>query len=365
MPMNATADSVRAQILAILGAWGMPADMAETTAEVMVETDLMGVDSHGISMVMMYDGMRRDGQLSLDARPKIERDAGAVVLMDGCASLGHYVSFCAMKLAIEKARAFGIGVVAVRNSHHFGAAGYYARLASDAGMIGLVTSAARNLLMVPTRAAEPMLGTNPIAFAAPAATQRPFVLDMATTTVAGNKVKVYHLKDKPLPEGWVLDEKGVPVTDPHAGYDRLFNARGGGITPLGGTAEMGSHKGYGLAMMAHILSGTLAGAAFPAIHKPKRKKGQPDDIGHFFLALNPGAVRGPGEFEAQLDAELAALRGTKPADPAKPVLIPGDPEDQERARRLEAGIPIPDSLSQHVRDVAAGCGVEFLLRDAG
>jgi LDH2 family malate/lactate/ureidoglycolate dehydrogenase len=364
MPMNATADSVRAQILAILAAWGMPADMAETTAEVMVETDLMGVDSHGISMVMMYDGMRRDGQLDLEARPRIERDAGAVVLMDGGASLGHYVSFCAMKLAIEKARAFGIGVVAVRNSHHFGAAGYYARLASDAGMIGLVTSAARNLLMVPTHAAEPMLGTNPIAFAAPADKQRPFMLDMATTTVAGNKVKVHHLKDKPLPEGWVLDEKGVPVTDPHAGYDRLFNARGGGITPLGGTAAMGSHKGYGLAMMAHILAGTLPGAAFPAIHKPKRRKGQPDDIGHFFLALSPGAVRAPGEFEAQLDEELAALRATKPADPAQPVLIPGDPEDRERARRLDAGIPIPDSLAKLVRDVAAGCGAGFLLKDA-
>ncbi|MBR0663508.1 Ldh family oxidoreductase [Roseomonas hellenica] len=365
MPMNATADSVRAQILAILHAWGMPADMAETTAEVMVETDLMGVDSHGISMVMMYDGMRRDGQLSLDARPQIERDAGAVVLMDGGASLGHYVSFCAMKLAIEKARAFGIGVVAVRNSHHFGAAGYYARLASDAGMIGLVTSAARNLLMVPTRAAEPMLGTNPIAFAAPAATERPFVLDMATTTVAGNKVKVYHLKDKVLPDGWVLDEKGAPVTDPHAGYDRLFNARGGGITPLGGTSDMGSHKGYGLAMMAHILSGTLAGAAFPAIHKPKRKKGQPDDIGHFFLALNPGSVRAPGAFEAQLDEEIAALRATKPVDPAKPVLIPGDPEDQERVRRQREGIPIPDSLAEHVRNVARGCNVPFLLQEAG
>jgi LDH2 family malate/lactate/ureidoglycolate dehydrogenase len=138
MTMNATEASVRAQILAILGAWGMPADIATVTAEVMVETDLMGIDSHGISMVMMYDGMRRDGQLKLTARPVVERDAGAVALMDGGAALGHFACWSAMRLAIGKARAHGVGIVTVRNSHHFGAAGYYARMASDAGMIGPV-----------------------------------------------------------------------------------------------------------------------------------------------------------------------------------------------------------------------------------
>ena len=361
MAMDASEASVRAQILAILGAWGMPRDIADVTAEVMVETDLMGIDSHGISMVMMYDGMRRDGQLKLDARPVVERDAGAVVLMDGGAALGHFACWSAMRMSIGKARAHGVGIVAVRNSHHFGAAGYYARMASDAGMIGLVTSSARNLLMVPTRGAEPMLGTNPIAFAAPAAGERPFVLDMATTTVAGNKVKVYHLKDKPLPEGWVLDEAGAPVVDPHEGYDRLFNAKGGGISPLGGTAAMGSHKGYGLAMMAHVLAATLPGAAFPAVHKARRAPGEGDDIGHFVMALNPGAIREQGAFEAQMAEEIAVLRGTRPAEQGVPVLIPGDPEDAERARRMAEGIPLPEALVAHVREVAAGCGAAFLL----
>ncbi|MDB5412999.1 MAG: yjmC 1, partial [Rubritepida sp.] len=192
--MNVTHTSVRAQILAVLQAWGSPAHLAEVTAEVMVETDLMGVDSHGISMLMNYEEMLRAGQLRISGEPRIARDFAATALVDGADGLGHPAAVMAMKLAIEKARAFGVGAVGVVNSHHFGAAGYYARLASSAGLIGLVTSSTRGVLMVPTRATEPVLGTNPIAFAAPAGPDhRPVVLDMATTTVAGNKVKVYHL----------------------------------------------------------------------------------------------------------------------------------------------------------------------------
>jgi LDH2 family malate/lactate/ureidoglycolate dehydrogenase len=306
--------------------------------------------------------MRRAGQLRLEARPRIVRDMGATALMDGGASLGHPVSVAGMELAVEKALAHGVGVVGVFNSHHFGAAGYYARLASARGVIGMVTSSTRTMLMVPTRGSMPVLGTNPIAFAAPATRNPPFVLDMATTTVAGNKVKVYQLNDKTMPAGWVVDEKGQSVTDPHKGMEYLFQRPEGGITPLGGTPEMASHKGYGLAMLAHILGGTLTGASFSPIRRRTQKPDEPDNIGHFFLALDPRAFREEGAFETQLDAEIDVLRATPPADPALPVLVPGDPEDTERERRLQEGIPVPASLEAHVRDICGRCGAPFLLK---
>ncbi len=359
--MQATAESVRAQILAILGAWGMPPDLAETTAEVMTDTDLAGIDSHGISMLPMYEMLRHSGQLRLDARPRVERDLPSLALVDGCAGLGHPAAHFAMQLAVRKAREAGIGAVVVRNSHHFGAAGWYARLAAAEGCLGLVTSSARTLLMVPTRGTMPVLGTNPIAFAAPAGKNPPVVVDIATTTVAGNKVKAYALRDKTLPEGWVVDEHGASVTDPHRAMSYLFGRPEGGITPLGGTPEMASHKGYGLALMSHLMSATLAGAAFAALHNRTRQPGQPDDIGHFMLALDPRALRPESAFEADVDEIIEELRATPPANPEEPVLIPGDPEMQAREERLVQGIPIPPPLEQQVRDISGRAGVPFLL----
>jgi LDH2 family malate/lactate/ureidoglycolate dehydrogenase len=363
--LHATHDSVRAQILSILQAWGSPLHLAETTADIMVETDLSGVDSHGISMLMAYEELLRQGQLRIAGEPHLRRDFAATALVDGADGLGHPAAFMAMKLAIEKARAFGVGAVGVVNSHHFGAAGCYARLAADAGLIGMVTSSTRGILMVPTRAAEPVLGTNPIAFAAPAGAHKPVLLDMATTTVAGNKVKVYHLNDKPIPEGWVQDGEGRPVTDSHIANDYVFKHKEGGITPVGGPEALGGHKGYGLALMAHILSGTLVGASFSPIRNRTQKPNDPNNIGHFMLAVDPRAFRDIEGYENDLDAVIDVLHATRPADPAKPVLVPGEPEEASRAKRLVKGIPMPESLVQHMRDVAARAGVEYVLQPAG
>jgi LDH2 family malate/lactate/ureidoglycolate dehydrogenase len=363
--LHATHDSIRAQILAILQAWGSPPHLAETTADIMVETDLSGVDSHGISMLMAYEDLLKRGQLRIAGEPRVVRDFAATAMVDGADGLGHPAAFMAMKFAIEKARAFGIGAVGVVNSHHFGAAGCYARLAAEAGLIGLVTSSTRGILMVPTRAAEPVLGTNPIAFAAPAGRHKPILLDMATTTVAGNKVKVYHLNDKPIPEGWVQDGEGRPVTDSHVANDYVFKHKQGGITPVGGPESLGGHKGYGLALMAHILGGTLVGASFSPIRNRTQKPDDPNNIGHFMLAVDPRAFRDIEGYENDLDAVIDVLHGTRPADPAKPVLVPGEPEEMSRAKRLAEGIPMPESLVQHVKDVAARAGVDYMLKAAG
>jgi LDH2 family malate/lactate/ureidoglycolate dehydrogenase len=208
----------------------------------------------------------------------------------------------------------------------------------------------------------PVLGTNPIALSAPARRNRPFLLDMATSTVAANKVKVYQFKDKQLPPGWVLDAEGAPVLDPHAAMDWIFKHPEGGLSPIGGTAEMGSHKGYGLGVVAQLLAGALAGASFGPLRVKTQVEGDPDNIGHFFLALNPAFFRPAGAFEADADDIIDVLHGTPAADPAEPVLVPGDPEAAARAERMGGGIPVTEALARQIRALCEGCGAEYLLR---
>ncbi len=359
--MRAPAKQIEAQLSSVFRAWGMSDEHAATTALVMVETDLRGVDSHGISMLPTYDKEFRAGRLNMRPVWKTLRDGPAMALVDADASLGQTESVHAKNLAVDKCHASGVAVVSVVNSHHFGAAGCYSKIAADRGVIGMVTSATRGVTMVPTFGAEPVMGTNPIAFAAPAHRNPPFSLDMATTTVAAGKVKVYKLNHKPLPSGWVVDGDGKPVTDEGDAFGYVFDKPDGGITPLGGTRDAGSHKGYGLAVMVHILAGTLSGASFSPIRNQTQKSSDPHNIGHFFMAIDPRAFRPEGEFEEDLDQVLDVLRGSKRADANQPVLIPGDPELATRAERLEHGVPIPDDLMVQLRAVATSAGVPFVL----
>lgn len=358
---NASPESVREQILRVLSAWGMQPDLAGTAADLMAETDLLGIDSHGISMLPSYEQKVLAGTLAIAARPRVVRDSTASALLDGMGGLGYPAAEQAMRMAVDKALEHGVGAVAVRNSHHFGAAGVYARIAVRRGVVGLVTSSANGVIMVPTHAAMPMLGTNPIAFAAPAARNEPFVLDMATTTVAANKVKVYDFHRKPLPPGWAVDERGEPVTDAAQAMTYIFDRPEGGLTPLGGTPAMSSHKGYGLAMMAQILGSTLNGSGFAAVHAKRRQPGDPDNIGHFFLALNPDAFRDAGSFEADLDEMIDAMHEAPRAQPDVPVQVAGEPEARERARREREGIPIPAALEMRLREICERCRADFVL----
>src|SRR2546426_7782993 len=310
--MNVPVERVREQVVTLLTAWGMDPQLVRIAAEVMVETDLAGVDSHGVSMLMDYENSKSRGKLNLRAVPRVVRESATTALVDADAGLGHPAAVMAMGIAIKKAKAMGVGVVSVFNSHHFGAAGYYAAMASKEGLVGMVTSATRSIAVVPTRAAVPVLGTNPIAFAAPARRNAPFLLDMATSTVANNKIKVHELNGKPLPPGWVLDERGRPVTDPTSALQIIYDKKGGGgQTPLGGT---------------------LSGASFSPIRVKTQGPGDPDRLGHFFLAIDPKAFRPEGAFEDDLDAVIDVLHATPPVDAALPVLVPGDPENAARPR---------------------------------
>lgn len=359
--MLVSAERVRLQIGSILSSWGMDAGPAQTTVDAMLYSDLSGIDSHGISMLMQYESYWRKGQLNLKACPRIVRESPVTALIDANAGLGHPAAVMGMVLACKKALAAGIGVVSVCNSHHFGATGYYAALAPKHGLVGLVMSSTRTVSVAPTRGAMPVLGTNPIAFAAPARRHPPFLLDMATSTVAGNKIKVYSLNNKPLPPGWILDEHGQPICDPALAMDYIFNRDVGGMTPLGGTAEMGNHKGYGLSVMSHILGGVLAGGSFSPIRNRTQPEGAPDNIGHFFLAIDPKAFREEGAFEDDLDAVIDELHNTAPVDPAAPVLVAGEPEAMHRAQRLRDGIPIPQTLADKLRAVCERSSVAFVL----
>jgi LDH2 family malate/lactate/ureidoglycolate dehydrogenase len=327
----------------------------DKTVDAMVDTDLRGIDSHGISMLMTYDKLRESGRLNIAAPRRITSDTLAIATMDAAGGLGHPVAVDAMMLAMDKARAVGIGAVAVHNSHHFGALGYYARRASTAGLMGFVTTSTRLTGVIPTGSRQSRLGTNPLAFAAPGTHGEPFVLDMSTSTVASNKVRSYALKDLPLPDGWVIDNAGNSIRDAAEGYDAIQNDEYAGLTPLGGPdPSNGGHKGYGLSLMVQILSCSLAGAGMPGT----------GDIGHFFLALRPDAFALAGTSASYVDDLLHTMRASEPLQADVPVLVPGDPEAAERLRRLEHGIPLPQSLLAQLRELCDRDSIPFVLEAA-
>jgi LDH2 family malate/lactate/ureidoglycolate dehydrogenase len=345
----------RAQIEAILLAWDMPEADAKRTADVLAWADLHGVDSHGISMLVEYDGRRRSGRLKMAADRKVVRETPVSVLIDGGGGMGHVAFDIAVDHAIAKAKTTGICVAAVRNSSHFGAVGYFTNRAASAGLIGMGATSAAGIRIAPTGGAEAKLGTDPWSFAAPNGSDRPFLLDMATTTVAYGKIRNRMNENQPMPVGWGLDSAGRATTEP---LD--VTRRGGFMTPLGGSPEGSSYKGYGLSAMVNILSSCLSGATL--ITDPEHtKKPQGYDIGHFFLALDPGLFREAEEFQNDVRSFCDALRATKPADPDVPVMVAGDPQWAIAEKRSREGIPLGKGLAAKLRKVAADASVAWIL----
>jgi len=353
--MTIPADILRRQLIALFTAWGMKGEQVEVTAQMLLAADLRGIDSHGIAMLPLYDDFRRAGKLTLNPEIKVVREMPATALLDGGGGLGHYPSFKAMNLAIDKCSVAGVGSVAVRNSNHYGAAGVYALLAAERGFIGLSTTSVWRPTVVPTFGAEPVFGTNPIAFAAPAGRHPPFCLDMATSTVALGKIKLAALHHQPIKPGWAVDEQGNPVLDPQEALKH------GHLTPLGGTPEMSGHKGYGLAAMVEILSTMLPGAFYSTTRARRHPEAERYNVGHFFLAIDPRAFRDEGEFQQDIDDLIDALRASKRVDDKQPVLVAGDPEQACYAERSVRGIPVPLALAHKIRDLCETSGAPYLL----
>src|SRR3954454_18164946 len=345
----------RAQLKEILLAWGMPEDNAETTADILSWADLHGVDSHGMSMIPGYDRLRRNGRANMQCRPRIIKETPVSALVDGDGGLGHVPAHFAMRGAIDKAKAAGMAIAAVRNSAHFGATGYYTLMAAKEGLIGMACTSASSIQVAPTFSKEAKLGTDPWSFAAPTNDGNPFLLDMATTTVAAGRIRNRANEGLPCPPGWVLNKDGLLSTDPLEAREK-----NGFLTSLGGSPENSSYKGYGLAVRVNILGACLSGATL--ITDPLHtKKPQGMDIGHCFIAIDPDLFRESGDFQADVSRLCDDLRATTPVDPAQPVMVAGDPQWKNAEQRLRDGIPVGAGLMAQVRQIAQAAAAPWLL----
>ncbi|MEO9338513.1 Ldh family oxidoreductase [Mesorhizobium sp. SB112] len=344
----------KGQAANILRSWGMPAAKAEKTADVLAWADLHGLESHGIALLVEYDERRRTKPINFQSAPRIVKETPVSALIDGDGGLGHDPAIFATQTAIAKAKNCGLAVVSVRNSGHFGALGYYTKMAADNDLIGMASTSVFGKRVPPTGGTAARFGTDPWSFAAPGEPERPFLLDMATTTVASGKVRNKIVEGQLMPPGWGLDSKGLATLDPKAVME------GGFLSSLGGTAESGGHKGYGLAVMVNILSSCLSGSTLitDANHS-KQPWGL--DVGHFFMAIDPSMFREVEDFRQDVGRLCNDLRATPSADPLKPVMVAGDPERQVRADREKNGVPIGAGLHRRLFGIAKESGAEWVL----
>jgi L-2-hydroxycarboxylate dehydrogenase (NAD+) len=356
-------DTLHAFCVRVFERLDVPTADAEITADVLLSANLRGIDSHGVARLRRYVKGLQDGVMLAQPEEKTISETATTALVDAGAGLGQPVSYRAMKMAIEKADRYSTGFVTVRNSNHYGIAGYYAMMALEHDMIGIsMTNAA--VLVVPTFGRNTMLGTNPIAVAAPAGQERSFVLDMATSTVPRGKLEVYNRQEKPIPLGWATDETGDPTTDTARVLGNTMARKGGGLLPLGGAGEeLSGYKGYGLALLVDILCGVLPGAGYADNIYPKTPEGKqlPADVGHFFGAIKIDAFRPLDEFKATMDDIIRRLKATPKAKGADRIYIHGEKEYEEAERRTRDGIPLGPKVEADLKAIAEELGVEYGL----
>ncbi|MCM0018376.1 MAG: Ldh family oxidoreductase [Tagaea sp.] len=338
------------QTSAILSAWSMSAGDIEACCRAMSYADLRGIDTHGVAMLPTYFDQLKQGKLKPDAKIELVREAGSLALFDAGHGLGHPVSEVACRWAIDRARQTGVAGATVRHSNHYGAAGYYAMLAAEAGMFGVSVSGTPGRTVVPPLGKEPCFGALPIAFAAGAASGMHLNMDMAVSTVAMGKINLARLAGKSIPEGWAVDESGRPLTD----ADEAFKLKR--LTPFGG------HKGYGLGVMVEVLASLVSGSKVGGATLGTNARGPTLDIGHTFLVLDArGLFEDPSSFGAAVDLFGEHLRSTSPIDPGSPVMAPGDPERRIYFERKRSGIPVLPNLLEEIRRVARESDAEILI----
>ena len=340
-------------------AMGCSPEHAKLSADVLLLADLRGIDSHGVARLTGY--VRLWEKQRINARPdiKIVHETATTATVDGDAGLGLVVAPFAMQVALEKAEKYGSGWVSVRNSNHFGIAGYHALMAVEKDMIGFAMTNA-SPLVAPTFSNERMLGTNPMCYAFPAGKYPPLIVDMATSAAANGKLEIAQRAGKQVPEGWIQDKDGNYTTDPHA------LKSGGSLLPLGSDREHGSHKGFGLSATVDILSSVLSGANYGPwvppfvafLEPPSDPVGK--GIGHFLGAMRVDGFRPVDEFKANMDNWIARFKSASTVDPNQKVIIPGEPELEAEIDRRKNGIPIVDAVVNDLNAVAEKFGLEKL-----
>ncbi len=337
---------------------GCPASDAQLATTVLLSADLRGIDSHGIARLSGYVRLWEAQRVNATPYIRVVHETPSTAVVDGDKGLGLVVAPFAMKVAIEKAKQCGTGWVSVRNSNHYGIAGYHAMMALQENMIGISMTNA-SALVAPTFSKERMLGTNPICVAIPAGEQPPFVADFATTTAANGKLEILQRKSEPMPEGWGQTAEG----------DNTRNANilkeGGALLPLGSDRVHSSHKGYALGSIVDIFSAVLSGASygpwappFPAyVPMPENMPGE--GLGHFFGAMRVDAFRPADEFLQHMDRWIDRFRNAERIDEKQPVLVPGDPERViEKERRMQ-GIPLLEPVIQDLLALSQKWGIGF------
>ena len=330
---------MRTSVEEIFQKMGMPAGDAEQAADVLLYADIRGIESHGVSnMMRAYVAAFGAGRINPTPNPRIVREAAAVATLDSDKGHGLVIGPKAMNMAIERAEKYGIGAISVTNGAHFGAAAYHAAMALDHDMIGLAMTTG-GVAVAPVHGAKPMVGLNPIAIAAPTKNEPPFIFDAAMSSVAGNKITLARRLGVNIMPGWITRPDGTPIMEDTPIPDDYM------ILPLGGTREIGAHKGYSLAVMIEILSSVLSGGAAG----PFRRGG----ASHHFVAYKIDAFTDVDLFKSDMDEYLRALQDTPTAPGHDRVVYAGLPEHEEEAERLEKGIPYHPEVLDWFRSIAA------------
>ena len=336
--------------------FGVPQADARTASAVLIAADLRGIDSHGVARLHTYFDMLELGRINPRCQPRIVRETPSTGVVDGDNGLGLVVGPFANRVAMDKAEAVGSGWISVRNTNHYGIAGWYVLQALERELIGWsMTNSTK--LVAPLWGAERMLGTNPIAIAFPGLEEPPIVIDLATCSAAYGKVEIARRKSQKIPLGWAIDKHGQQTSDPQAMID------GGALLPLGSERERGGHKGYALALMVDVLSAVLSGANWGPFTPPfalrqeipARSVGQ--GIGHFFGAMRIDGFIEPVEFKRQIDDLVRTFRRTRPAPGTDGPLIPGDPERECERVRSQSGVPLVAAVVEDLRDISKRTGI--------
>lgn len=338
---------------------GCSAADAALAADVLLLSDLRGIDSHGVARLIGYVRLWEKKRINANPNITVVHQTPTTATVDGDAGLGLVVAPFAMRLAMEKAEQYGSGWVAIRNSNHFGIAGYHALMAAAKDMIGFAVTNA-SPLVAPTFANERLLGTNPICYAFPAGKYPPVVVDMATSAAANGKLEIAQRLGKQVPEGWIQDTGGHYTTDPHA------LKKGGALLPLGSDREHGSHKGFGLSATVDILSAVLSGANYGPWAPPFVSFLEPSSdpvglgIGHFVGAMRVDGFRPVDEFKSHLDNWISRFKAAATVNPDQKVIIPGEPETAAEADRRTNGIPLVDAVVEDLNGLAQKFGISQL-----
>jgi LDH2 family malate/lactate/ureidoglycolate dehydrogenase len=350
-----TEPKLKGFIQAVLSACGVAPEAAAVVADVLVAADMRGVESHGVARLESYYVSRlRNGKLVAKPDVKTVRETSTSILLDAGNGLGHPTGKLAMERVIAKAQEHGAAFGAVRNSNHYGIAGYYAMLALNHDLIG-ISSTNSVRYGAPTFGKEILLGTNPLAFAIPTSSEPAFVLDFATTTVPRGKLEVYQRKEKELNPGWAIDAQGHQTLDPVA-------AMKGALLPLGGFGvDNGGHKGYGLGLLVDILCGVLSGGAFGTELPLPSDPPLPGKISHFFGAIKVDAFRDVPSFKRDMDRELRMFKDSQKVPGQDRIYVAGEIEYEKTLEARKQGVPIHEKVWAGLERLASELAIPFAL----